>query len=241
MGVDYKVSQIYDAGMKQVVSSEKDWKSVCRLTGRLYRYEFDNILMIYMQRPNATLVADYDTWKDPRVGRYVKRGSRGIAIFPPRALKPHMRYVFDISDTGGRETRLTWELDEEKRQAYAACAILIIIIGGVCFTNSTSYLKIEQNIEKITIRNGNTGESIDVTSSKEINNLISQINSLELKKEHKISSGTGWEIMLNIYFAKNEKISSFVIRNNGIEYNNYFYGTNDESQKLLNLLETMFL
>ena len=76
MGVDYKVSQIYDAGMKQVVSSEKDWKSVCRLTGRLYRYEFDNILMIYMQRPNATLVADYDTWKDPRVGRYVKRGSR---------------------------------------------------------------------------------------------------------------------------------------------------------------------
>ena len=120
MGVDYKVSQIYDAGMKQVVSSEKDWKSVCRLTGRLYRYEFDNILMIYMQRPNATLVADYDTWKDPRVGRYVKRGSRGIAIFPSRALKPHMRYVFDISDTGGRETRLTWELDEEKRQAYAA-------------------------------------------------------------------------------------------------------------------------
>ena len=120
MGVDYKVSQIYDAGMKQVVSSEKDWKSVCRLTGRLYRYEFDNILMIYMQRPNATLVADYDTWKDPRVGRYVKRGSRGIAIFPSRALKPHMRYVFDISDTGGRESRLTWELDEEKRQAYAA-------------------------------------------------------------------------------------------------------------------------
>ena len=120
MGVDYKVSQIYDAGMKQMVSSEKDWKSVCRLTGRLYRYEFDNILMIYMQRPNATLVADYDTWKDPRVGRYVKRGSRGIAIFPSRALKPHMRYVFDISDTGGRETRLTWELDEEKRQSYAA-------------------------------------------------------------------------------------------------------------------------
>lgn len=120
MGVDYKVSRIYDAGMKQVVSSAKDWKSVCRLTGRLYRYEFDNILMIYMQRPNATLVADYDTWKDPRVGRYVKRGSRGIAIFPSRALKPHMRYVFDISDTGGRETRLTWELDEEKRQAYAA-------------------------------------------------------------------------------------------------------------------------
>lgn len=120
MGVDNLVSRLYDAGMKQVVSDEANWKSVCRLTGRLYRYEFDNILMVYMQRPNATLVADYDTWKDARVGRYVKRGSRGIAIFPSRALKPHMRYVFDISDTGGRSSRLTWELDEKTRKAYAA-------------------------------------------------------------------------------------------------------------------------
>lgn len=115
------------------------------------------------------------------------------------------------------------------------CAILIIS-GCAYFINSTSYLRIEQNVEKITIRNGSTGESIDVTSSKEIGDLLSQINSLELKKEHKISPGTGWEIMLNIYFEKSEKVSSFVIRNNGIEYNNYFYGTNDESQNLLNLL-----
>jgi len=119
MGVDYQVGLLYEEGMKQIVSSADNWKAVCRMTGRLYRYEFDNILMVYMQRPNATLVADYDTWKDPRVGRYVKRGSKGIAIFPSRALKPYMRYVFDISDTGGRNTRLTWELDEKNKEAYA--------------------------------------------------------------------------------------------------------------------------
>lgn len=120
MRVDYQVGLLYEEGMKQIVSSADNWKAVCRMTGRLYRYEFDNILMVYMQRPNATLVADYDTWKDPRVGRYVKRGSKGIAIFPSRALKPYMRYVFDISDTGGRNTRLTWELDENNKEAYAA-------------------------------------------------------------------------------------------------------------------------
>lgn len=120
MRADYQVGVLYDEGIKQVVSSAKNWEAVCRMTGRLYRYEFDNILMVYMQRPNATLVADYDTWKDPRVGRYVKRGSKGIAIFPSRALKPYMRYVFDISDTGGRNTRLTWELDEKVKEAYAA-------------------------------------------------------------------------------------------------------------------------
>ncbi len=117
MGIGYKVSQLYDDAVHKAVKGAEEWKSVCRLAGQLYRYEFDNILMIYMQRPQATLVADYDTWK--KVGRYVKRGSRGIAIFPSRALRPEMRHVFDISDTGGRDSRLTWKLDEAGKKAYA--------------------------------------------------------------------------------------------------------------------------
>lgn len=119
MRVDYQVQALYEIAVKQVVSSEEHWKGVCRMIGRLYRYEFDNILMIYMQKPKATLVADYDTWKDKRVGRYVKYGSKGIAIFPSKALKPYIRYVFDISDTDGRDTNLTWELNEKEKEAYA--------------------------------------------------------------------------------------------------------------------------
>lgn len=118
MSADTKTSKLYDAAIDEVAASGQAWKSICRLTGQLYRYEFDNILMVYKQRPGATLIADFDTWK--MVGRYVRRGSRGIAIFPSRALKPGMRYVFDISDTGGRESRLTWELDRNTVKAYAA-------------------------------------------------------------------------------------------------------------------------
>ena len=118
MSADTKTSKLYDAAIDEVTASGQAWKSICRLTGQLYRYEFDNILMVYKQRPRATLIADFDTWK--KVGRYVRRGSRGIAIFPSRALKPDMRYVFDISDTGGRESRLTWELDRNTVKAYAA-------------------------------------------------------------------------------------------------------------------------
>lgn len=118
MSADTKTSKLYDAAIDEVTGNGRAWKSICRLTGQLYRYEFDNILMVYMQRPGAKLVADFDTWK--KVGRYVKRGSRGIAIFPSRALKPDMRYVFDISDTGGRESRLTWELDRNTVKSYAA-------------------------------------------------------------------------------------------------------------------------
>ena len=116
MGVDYKARALYDAAIRDVAKTEDAWKAVLELTGRLYRYEFDNILMVYEQRPRATLVADYDTWK--KVDRYVKRGSKGIAIFPSRALKPYMRHVFDISDTGGKEQTLTWSFTDTNRKAY---------------------------------------------------------------------------------------------------------------------------
>ena len=112
MSVDYKVRQIYNVVIKEVTETQESWKSVLRLAGQIYRYEFDNVLMVYAQNPHATLVADFDTWK--KVGRYVKRGSKGIAIYPSRALQPYMRYVFDISDTGGKQSELTWNLDGDK-------------------------------------------------------------------------------------------------------------------------------
>ena len=116
MGVDYKVQAIYDDQIQDITKSQEKWREVLRLTGNLYRYEFDNIIMIYAQRPHSTQIADYDTWK--KVGRYVNRGSKGVAIFPSRALKPYMRYVFDISDTGGKNVKLTWDLEENNLKDY---------------------------------------------------------------------------------------------------------------------------
>ena len=116
MGVDKKVKGIYASVIGEVTKSEQVWKKVCQLMGQIYRYEFDNVLMVYAQKPSATLVADYDTWK--KVDRYVKRGSKGIAIFPSRALKPYMRYVFDVKDTGGKRQKLTWDLEGKNLTDY---------------------------------------------------------------------------------------------------------------------------
>ena len=116
MSGNYRVNQIYDEIIQKVTKTEEIWKSVCRMAGQIYRYEFDNVLMVYGQKPNATLVADYDSWK--KVNRYVRRGSKGIAIYPSRALKPYMRYVFDISDTGGAKKNITWSLDETNLGEY---------------------------------------------------------------------------------------------------------------------------
>ena len=97
MGVDMKVKAIYDSEIGNITRSDKNWKDVLKVAGQLYRYEFDNIVMVTAQRSpeRSTLMADYDTWK--KVGRYVKRGAKGCAIFPSRALNPRMRYIFDVS------------------------------------------------------------------------------------------------------------------------------------------------
>lgn len=116
MSVNYKARMIYDAAVENITKSENVWKDICRMAGQLYRYEFQNILLVYEQRPGATLVADYDTWK--KVDRYVRRGSKGIAILPSRALQPYIRYVFDIGDTGGKKQRLTWDLEGDNLKDY---------------------------------------------------------------------------------------------------------------------------
>ena len=119
MSVDMKVKAIYDSEISNITRSEKNWKDVLKVAGQLYRYEFDNIVMVTAQRSpeKSTLMADYDTWK--KVGRYVKRGAKGCAIFPSRALNPRMRYIFDISDTGGKNVKLTWDLEGENLKSYA--------------------------------------------------------------------------------------------------------------------------
>ncbi len=147
MGVDYQARQIYDMQIKDVTTSEDKWKSILRLAGNLYRYEFDNILLVYAQRPHATLVADYDTWK--KVDRYVMRGSKGIAIFPSRALNPHLRYVFDIKDTGGRNVKLTWNLNGDTLKEYVD---FLSVNGKVSPTEATDRETLFSVIKDFTIK-----------------------------------------------------------------------------------------
>ena len=139
----YMLQAIYDDAIKQATSSERKWKEILRLAGNSYRFEFDNILMIYEQRPHATLVTDYDTWTD--VGRYVKRGSKGIAIFPSRALKPYLKYVFDIADTGGSNRQLTWNLNQNNLSDY----LKLLVANGELAEYPAGEVKEQKNSLKL--------------------------------------------------------------------------------------------
>ena len=99
----------------QLTGSWQEWAGFLTTAARLYKYPFHEQLMIYAQRPDATACAEYDLWNN-RMGRYVRRGSKGIALVDDSGDRPRLRYVFDISDTGTREHSRTpwlWTLNEE--------------------------------------------------------------------------------------------------------------------------------
>jgi len=108
-------AQMADQVARQLTGSWQEWAGFLTTAARLYKYPFHEQLMIYAQRPDATACAEYDLWNN-RMGRYVRRGSKGIALVDDSGDRPRLRYVFDISDTGTREHSRTpwlWTLNEE--------------------------------------------------------------------------------------------------------------------------------
>ena len=106
--------QMADHVATQLTGSWQEWAGFLTTAARLYKYPFHEQLLIYAQRPDATACAEYDLWNE-KMGRYVRRGSKGIALVDDSGDKPRLRYVFDISDTGTREHSRTpwlWQLEE---------------------------------------------------------------------------------------------------------------------------------
>ena len=99
---------------RQITGSHLAWTAFLTTAARLYKYPYNEQLMIYMQRPEATACAEYDFWNE-KMGRYVRRGSTGIALIDATGYKPRLKYVFDVSDTGGKENARRvnlWELKD---------------------------------------------------------------------------------------------------------------------------------
>ena len=96
----------------------ESWTAYLTTASRLYKYPFADQLMIYAQRPDATACADYDVWNN-RMNRYVRRGSKGIALLDESSGFPRLHYVFDVSDTGVRRNSRdpeVWQYNDDLKQ-----------------------------------------------------------------------------------------------------------------------------
>ena len=109
---------------RQITGSYRSWTAFLATAARLYKYPYNEQLMIYAQRPNATACAEYDFWKD-RMGRYVQRGSTGIALIDTSGYRPRLRYVFDVTDTAPRDAARSFTLWEMRAEHEAAVSSML--------------------------------------------------------------------------------------------------------------------
>ena len=117
------VSELATYTARTVTRDVGGWKKYLDTASRLYKYRFDEQLLIYAQRPDATACASMELWNDT-MRRWVKPRSKGIALIRTSAGgRPHLEYVFDVADTRpvrGAKTPNLWEMTAEKSGAVTA-------------------------------------------------------------------------------------------------------------------------
>ena len=117
-------AQLAEDTARRLTGSWERWAGFLATAGRLYKYPYPDQLMIYVQRPDATACASYDVWND-RMNRYVRRGSKGIALLDDAGDRLRLRYVFDLADTGTRaNSRDPWLWTLEDRHGIPVKAML---------------------------------------------------------------------------------------------------------------------
>ena len=115
-------AQLAEDTARRLTGNWERWAGFLATAGRLYKYPYPDQLMIYAQRPDAIACASYDVWND-RMNRYVRRGSKGIALLDDAGDRLRLRYVFDLADTGTRQNSRDpwlWTLEDRHRIPVAA-------------------------------------------------------------------------------------------------------------------------
>ena len=125
-------AQMADRTAEQITGSYQKWTAFLTTAARLYKYPYNEQLMIFAQRPDATACAEYDLW-NRQMRRYVRRDSRGIALIDTTGDYPKLKYVFDVSDTSGGENArrpYLWEYRQEHQEIVSAALERRFAVSG---------------------------------------------------------------------------------------------------------------
>jgi hypothetical protein len=116
MRLDERLKIIYETIAPTITRTEEAWKEYLRFGSAVYKHQFDNALLVYAQNPRATMLATFDTWKNPKVNRSINLGEKGIAVCEYANAKHTIKHLYDISQTNGAKIPDVWKLDDELRQ-----------------------------------------------------------------------------------------------------------------------------
>lgn len=113
------LADLYRKAVQEYTKTPAEWKGLLACVARFYKRSFDNAVLIYVQKPNATQLGTWDDWHDERIGRSINRGARSIAVIDMQNPGASLKHLFDFMDTNGTEEsfkkfmRYHWELEEQ--------------------------------------------------------------------------------------------------------------------------------
>ena len=119
----HEISMLAGETAKQASKNGEEWMKYLTTAARLYKYPFEDQMLIYAQRPDASACATMETWNE-KMFCWVNRGAKGIALFDRESERPKLKYVFDVSDVHksrrlGKDPYL-WEIREEHKDIVLA-------------------------------------------------------------------------------------------------------------------------
>lgn len=115
------LADLYRKSVQEYTKSPFEWKGLLSCVARFYKRSFDNAVLIYAQKPNATQLGTWDDWHDERIGRSINKGARSISVIDMQNPGASLKNLFDFMDTNGSEEsfrnfmRYRWELEEQYR------------------------------------------------------------------------------------------------------------------------------
>ena len=117
------ISELATNTLSEIIKNKENWKGFLTTAGRLYKYPFEEQLLIYAQKPDATACASIEIWNQ-YMNRWVNKGSKGIALIDNKVNYPKLKYVFDVSDTHkarmvGKDLNL-WVLEDRHQEPVLA-------------------------------------------------------------------------------------------------------------------------
>ncbi len=119
----HEISVLAGETARQVAKNGKEWTKYLDTAARLYKYPFEDQMLIYAQRPDAKACATMEIWNE-KMFCWVNRGAKGIALFDRESERPRLKYVFDVSNVHksrriGKDPYL-WEIREEHKDVVLA-------------------------------------------------------------------------------------------------------------------------
>jgi hypothetical protein len=97
------ITELSESTTRAAVKNPANWTAFLKTAAHNYKYPIEDQLLIYAQRPDATACAEIELWN--KLGRWVNRGAKGIALLDDRGSRLALRHVFDLSDTNSRQNR----------------------------------------------------------------------------------------------------------------------------------------